>query len=215
MLENISWTKAICLALAKGATFIKTLFPKISNLYSRPKIEIMPRLGHIVFQTDEENAKKQYYQYLLIQISNRSNSKLCIQPGFIRINNEAYQVNIQSDINFSKMTPNSQHRWTYCDNEIYNIFQDNWVPISEKRFTYNFEPHYTLYFPIKFTLNLTHQLKQVKKDSLLFFPNKKISLTLNINGKNKEYCISKKEPLYELLLNHLASELSRSALNKI
>lgn len=181
--------------------------PKLWNIIRRPQLEITIRQGHVVFKATDE--KEQWHPYVYLQISNRSNHKLYITPASIRINNESYQVLVQGDINYCKMLPASQNRWTFCDNEIYNTFLNNWLAICENRYAFSFDPHHILTFPIKGNVST---LIQRKKNSLLFSSNKKISLTFNINGKNREYCIIKREPAYEIFLNHLSAELNRAGI---
>lgn len=200
MLEMFSWIKLGASYVLKALKFLVPFMPKLWNIFRRPQLEIKLRQGHVVFKTADE--KEQRFPYIYLQITNRTNHKLYINPATIRINNEYYQVFVQGDINYCKMLPASQGRWTFCDNEIYNTFLNNWLAICENRYSFPFGSHHTLTFPIKGHVNA---LTQRKKNSLLFFSNNKISLTLDINGKNREYCIIKRKPAYEIFLSYLSA----------
>ncbi|GEM_PF-2205711 len=180
--------------------WINSSFFKLKNFISRPKVEIKVYIQPIVFI---ENNTEHHFHYLCLTIANNTKNVLHLNPRNIRINNELYQVIIQGDTNFARLNPASTNKWDDCKNEVFKMYQSNWLDISTNRYLFTLNPFEQKIFPLKLIKSGSHIITNRKKESLLFFPKSKISVSLEINKKNHEYGLDRIS-VYETYINYLA-----------
>lgn len=150
-----------------------------------------------------QNEKEFHYPYFCLILNNFTRIKHHLNLKKLKLNNESYQVIIQMEPNFLKMNPANKDSWLDCKNNVYKIFKKNWLDITENKFTQPIDEFETLIFPMKLLKAASHWIIAIKKESLLFFPKNKISISLGINGKTYEYGI-KRRMVYERYINYLA-----------
>ncbi len=180
---------------------LKQLYLIGKNWLFRPKLSVDTNQQKIVFvsQNDEEH----HHNYFCFLIRNDSNRKVHLNLKKIKINNESYQVVLQSDPNFLHLNPETKKCWKDCKNDIYKEYSKNWHDISQNIYTLEIAPHATKVFPAKLIKENSHILTSIKNNSLLIFSKKKISLTIEANNKIYEYGINRTF-VYNKYINYLA-----------
>ena len=86
----------------------KNLFFIVYNFLARPKLKLKLKTKTIIFTLPD--LTEQHIHYPCLLISNKSKSKLVIKPD-VFINNERYQVILQSDIKFAQLNKESKNHY--------------------------------------------------------------------------------------------------------
>lgn len=181
---------------------LKSFLPMLLNLICRPKLLVSLKMRTVMFKS-QDGKEPCIEDYPCLLLANQKNSKVLIKPGSLKINNESYLAVIQSDENFLRLGQNSKNPWLGCDNEMYAFYKQNWRKISEGDLPVPADQGYELVFPLRLLKGKINLLLSDKKNSLLFLHRKKISITINVNGREFEYGLDKMES-YKLYLNYLA-----------
>lgn len=184
--------------------YLKSLYRKLYNWAFRP--HILVELRNTTFTYTTQDNKEHNSRHPSIEITNQSKTTLVINPNKVMVNNEKYMVIVQSDQDFSRLSPNSSNHWKCESNVIYNHYSKHWSEITDNRNTIRIEPSEKLCFPLKLLKSNVRIITDIKKNSRLFFPGRKTSVSLSINNRDYEYAI-KKMKCYEVFLNFLAFKL--------
>lgn len=146
------------------------LCKKIKNYFSRPKLVLEFGSKEIKFVSDKE----ELHDYFCLIIRNNTSEPLSLNLKSVKINNESYQVLIQSDLNFSRLNKTA-NGWTDCGNDILKTFSNNWQDICQNIFDYKFDSA-VMIFPLNIINERFHAVIGYKKSSLFFFQNLKSAL---------------------------------------
>lgn len=185
---------------------IKLFFPRVQNLISRPKLSVEFKAGRFNFLTPENK------QHLIliphVAITNLKPKKIRIRADQIYFNNTNYMNMWNGEI--LRALDKAQAKACNINNiEImHSYYQANWTEITEKRASITIEEEETKIFPIMPLGDAITNLTSKKKYSKLFFANKKITITININGKDYEYGFNRIK-FYEDYFNYFASYTAR------
>lgn len=173
---------------------------KIKNLLSRPSLEI--KLEQCIFEFEDSNTVRNNITYFCLKIFNKTSSSFHINLGSILINNNSYQVFIQSDSYFSKLDKQNSLPWK-CNSEMLHVYKDHWSEISSSSYDYYIDAKRTYQFPMNPIKENSHPFTSIPKDSLLFCAKGKIGVTLELDKKIYAYGYDRKK-CYEALINFLA-----------
>lgn len=187
--------------------YIKSPLLKTLNLLRRPKLIIKFKIEHFDFIGENQAIARINIPY--IAITNNKHQKIKIIPSLVFFNNICYAQMYNSDI-LRQLDETKKLQVKPIDNTeiMYKYFKDNCFEITQGRASFLIAPEQTKIFPIMLIGCTITNLMQKKKNSRLFMSNKKIILTLNINGKNYEYGLPR-TVFYEQYLNYLASYTAR------
>lgn len=164
-------------------------FKKIRNLWCRPKLKIDIKSQDVIFSMNQD---KKYFLYFCFIIENCSKEDLRINPNNIYINNHNYQG--------QKPIP----EFDECESKICIEYMMKRVEISHGNERFILKSYHPEIFPIKPVSSAVHIVTSMKKNSLLFFSKRKISITFEINNKIYEY-EKNRNITYEKLINYLAA----------
>lgn len=185
---------------------IKNIPFKIWNAISRPKLIIKFEVAD--FEFTDKNGQKSIYNFPFFSISNNKKSDIKINSSLTINNSQYYGFRDFYDKGLAIKISDYEE---FLDKH----YLENHLNISQRRSYINIKNGETKIFPfirLGSALNcLTEQKGSLffKKEKSLLFNNKdKISLTLNYNGKDYEYELSRKE-VYEKYFNFLAGYMDR------
>jgi hypothetical protein len=156
---------------------------KIYNLIFRPNLKIDIKEKTIVF-IDNSAVEHQLRCFCLI-IENQSKKSFSLKP--IQIGNEPYQCILQQDQAFRDVNNDFWH----TSDEIYSVYKNHWREISENEFLFEVKPNEKKCFPINLKKEYCRALLDIKKDSILFFTEKKINISMSIKTVKFEYGLKK------------------------
>lgn len=164
------------------------------NYISRPKISIVFKQEIVVYK--DESDVGHHINYPVIIIS--SPKPLNIDPQNFFINNTKYQQVVSGDKNFEKLDGRRQKKYKSCMNNIVNFYLDK-GSIDRGDKLIEIEAHKKYIFPTPFRADV---LGEIKKDSLVLFPKTKITITLKIDSKVREYAINRFDAM-RIYLNYI------------
>ncbi len=204
-LMEIPMELKISIPLLAIAAFLKKIYPSLINCLYQPKLNIEFKMGnHFTFVKEGESDK--HMEIPCFTIKNGTSKKIDIISNSIMLGNNRMPTGGGKIIHklykngYSvKKIPN--HQFIY---EHYNIDNDH-EDIVANRTSFSIEPNHTVMFPFAYFGSGPADsfcIKNIPKKSLLFRTKNMISMTLNINGKDYEYGLSKLS-IYETYINFI------------
>ncbi|MCL5261653.1 MAG: hypothetical protein M1561_08345 [Gammaproteobacteria bacterium] len=184
-------------------SFFTSLLPfkrKLLNLFCRPSLRVELRPKVVVFKIPNNN-NEHHIHYVSLLITNKSKNEYIIPFHTIKIGNEPF-YNANAGFYYNDIL---KSEWISCDSRSEERRKDNHLDILQGRYYITAKPHIGIIFPLSDALSA---YSSYKKNSLLFFPKNKISISLMINSKSYEYGLKRIEYL-ELYANHLSSRISQ------
>ncbi len=179
------------------------IIPKLINNCRRPKAKIDIRNQNIIVK-DGSNVES-HISYPCIRISFEKDAK--IDVGSIKINNESLACMLSCDPNHLRQNKGSKEPYTIINNRIMPFVYDNWSKLTQqKTCLFEIESHEQEVFPLYIKKEMSHSIFSPKKNSLVFFPKKKLILSLNIDGVDYEYGLDLIDSC-KVIINNLAFQV--------
>ncbi len=185
--------------------FIYKIWPSLVNYVCRPKLHIEFKKGnHLTFT--KAGKKDKYIEIPCLSIRNDTSKTLKIISSSVMLGNNKIPTGSGEIIrklyeNRYTVKKNQSYQFMY---EHYNIENEHTDIIAGRTF-FSIESGHTAMFPLAcFGTGPTGSfcIKSFPKKSLLIPFENKISISLNIDGKDREYAISKLS-VYETYINYI------------
>ena len=173
--------------------------PTIVNLCIRPKAKREIK-NHNIIVTDNDQAQH-HYSYPAILISFEKDVKIDVRS--IRINNETLSCMMSRDPIYLRQNPNSQEPLTITNNGLMVFIKDNWSTLTQQACPYEIAAHEQQVLPLYLKEGMSNCLFNPIKKPRIFFPKKKLCLSMNINGKDYQYGLNLLE-VSKVVINNLA-----------
>jgi hypothetical protein len=211
MTEWLLAARPITTIISILSSFLKSLaffLPRLCNYFFRPNISI--KIEHRMFQFNLADGTERIYELPYAILQNESKNEIKIRANGIFINNESYLTIIQTDnIYLRHFHPNIKQPLPVCDDQlVYKFYCDNWLNAVQGAAYLVIAPKASVLLPLKLIGSRLFLLSGNKKDSKIFFNDKKVSLTFNIKNKNYEYGLNRAVCISSYL-SYLASHTAR------
>lgn len=196
-------TKGVGPLLRLFTRFMPYLYLSVTNYYRRPK-KLKLNFGQKHFLFESASNIKHNYVFPCLIIDNPSDKQYRIAPDSIRINKETYSHCVQSNPIFSRCREGTkiELKLNCLDKKnLCSFFITNWQEIQNIAPPLILDAHDKLVLPL-FLHRDPHFIVGKFADSLLWFPQTKISVRFRINSIDVEYGI-KRLTVYESSINWL------------
>jgi hypothetical protein len=162
---------------------IRNTIPTVINLCTRPKAKIEIK-GHLIIVADN-NQVTSHHSYPSILISFEKDVK--IDVGSIGINNETLKCMMSRDPIFLRQNLRSKEPLSIKNNDLMVFIKTNWSTLTQQRCFFERAAHEQQALPLYLKEDMSHCLFKKIKKPRIFFPQKKLCLSMNINGKDYQY----------------------------
>ena len=181
-------------------------FSILRNYTLRPNIKLRFEHRYIKFSFAE---KEEIVEIPYISFCNQTKKDISINAKKIWINDESYSYLLQGDNVFLSYFNSKSSDFPECDDGlIYKFYRDNWFYIQQSVACFSVPPKGKKIFPLKLIGAGISLLHRSKKKSILLFSRKKVSFTIQIDGKLYEYGLPH-AILHSTYLRYLASHTAR------
>ncbi|MDD3019722.1 MAG: hypothetical protein PHX61_01925 [Alphaproteobacteria bacterium] len=190
------------ISLAFIGSIIKTIWntiPTILNLCTRPKAKIEIK-NHNIIVTDNDQAQH-HYSYPTISISFEKDVKIDVRS--IHINNETLHCMMSRDPIYLRQNQNSQEPLTITNNDLMVFIHQNWSTLTQQACLFEIAAHEQQVLPLYLREGMSNCLFNTIKKPRIFFPQKKLCLSMNIDGKDYQYSLNLLE-VSKVVINNLA-----------
>lgn len=190
------------ISIAFIGSVLKTIWntiPIIINLCARPKAKIEIK-NHNIIVTDS-NRTEHHHSYPAILISFEKDVR--IDARAIKVNNETLHCMMSRDPIYLRQNPNSQEPHTITNNGLMVFIKDNWSTLTQQACPYEIAAHEQQVLPLYLKEGMSSCLFNPIKKPCIFFPKKKLCLSMNINGKNYQYGLNLLE-VSKVVINNFA-----------
>jgi len=189
-------------SIAFIGSVLKTIWntiPTVINLYTRPKAKIEIK-NHNIIVTD--NSQTQHHlPYPAILISFKKDVKVDVRS--IRINNETLHCMMSRDPIYLRQNSNSQEPLTITNNDLMVFIYQNWSTLTQQTCLFEIAAHEQQVMPLYLREGMSHSLFNLIKKPRIFFPKKKLCLSMNIDGKDYQYGLNFLK-VSKVVINNLA-----------
>lgn len=165
---------------------LKTIWntiPMVINLCMRPKAKIRIK-NHNIIVTDS-NQTEHHHSYPAILISFEKDFKVDVRS--IRINNETLHCMMSRDPIYLRQNSNSQETLTITNNDLMVFIHQNSRALTQQACPFEIAAHEQQVLPLYLKEGMSNCIFKAISKPRIFFPKKKLCLSMNIDGKDYQY----------------------------